>query len=63
MGENRRTTKLSAKCAKAALAQLLSGCRDDRLAGFTAAGLSGSYNVSPAEAEKMLAAARSGRGL
>jgi hypothetical protein len=31
------------------------------LAGFTAAGLAGSYNVPVAEAERMLAQARQGR--
>lgn len=52
---------LSQKRATAALAMLLSGCHDDRLKGFTAAGLSASYNVPVATAERMLAAARLAR--
>jgi hypothetical protein len=59
--QHRRTSQLSSKRAKAALQQLLCACRDDRLAGFTAAGLAGSYNVPIAEAERMLAQARQGR--
>jgi hypothetical protein len=58
-----RTSSLSSKRAKAALQQLLTGCREERLAGFTAAGLASSYNVPVAEAEKMLARARQGRML
>jgi hypothetical protein len=65
-GENRRsypTAKLSSKRATAALQQLLCGCTVERLAGFTAAGLAATHNVKLAEAERMLDAARRGRGL
>lgn len=65
-GENRRnypTTKLSRPRATAALTNLLYGCTAERLAGFTAAGLSNSYNVPVARAERMLGDARRGRGL
>lgn len=48
--------------AKASLSMLLNGCTAERLAGFTAAGLSASYNVPIAQASVMLAAARLGRG-
>jgi hypothetical protein len=59
--QHHRTSSMTAKRAKAALSMLLAGCTAERLAGFTAAGLSSSYNVSIAEAEKMLAATRQGR--
>lgn len=52
------TRQLSQKRAAAALTQLLYGCAPERLAGFTAQGLAGSYNVTLATAETMLAAAR-----
>jgi hypothetical protein len=55
--------RLSAKRATAALTNLLYGCTAERLAGFTAAGLAKSWNVSVATAERMLVAARSERGL
>lgn len=54
---------LSSKRAKAAVAMLLSGCTAERLSGFTAAGLSASYNVPLEAAGQMLAEARRGRGL
>ena len=54
---------ISGKRARAALSMLLTGCTDERLKGFTAAGLAGSYNVPIATVEQMLAAARQGRGL
>ncbi len=37
---------------------LLSGCTDERLAGFTAAGLSASYGVAADRVETLLADAR-----
>lgn len=64
-GENRRSypSRISKKASNAQLVQLLYGCTDERLAGFTAAGLAGSYNVPVATAESMLCDARRGRGL
>jgi hypothetical protein len=59
--QQRRTSSLSCRKAQSALAQLLYGCKPQRLADFTAAGLSASYNVPVAEAERMLARARQGR--
>jgi hypothetical protein len=53
--------QISAKRAAAALQQLLYGCTDERLAGFTAAGLAGSYNVPVETAERMLSGARLAR--
>jgi hypothetical protein len=50
--------QISQKRATAALSILLYGCTAERLAGFTAAGLAGSYNVPLATAEQMLSAAR-----
>jgi hypothetical protein len=55
--------QLSQKRAAVALSMLLYGCTDERLKDFTAAGLAGSYNVSLAAAETMLAGARKARGL
>jgi hypothetical protein len=52
------TKNITQKRARAALSQLLYGCTAERLAGFTAAGLAGSYNVPLATAEQMLSAAR-----
>ena len=52
------TKQITQKRAAAALTQLLYGCTDERLAGFTAQGLAGSYNVPLATAEQMLTAAR-----
>lgn len=54
---------LSQKRATAALSMLLSGCKDERLASFSAAGLSAAYNVPVATVERMLAAARLARNL
>jgi hypothetical protein len=42
---------------------LLTGCTAERLAGFTAATLAGSYNVKIETAERMLQGARRSRGL
>lgn len=53
--------KMSQRRATAALTNLLYFCTVERLAGFTAAGLSASYNVPPAKCAEMLAAARKGR--
>lgn len=53
---------LSAKQAEGALTHLLFFCTDERLAGFTAAGLSASYNVPIARVEAMLSDARGRRG-
>jgi hypothetical protein len=61
MSARRRTSQLSGNKAKAALAQLLAGCTKERLAGFTAASLSASYNVPHDKAEELLARARQGR--
>jgi hypothetical protein len=55
------TKQISAKRAAAALQQLLYGCTDERLAGFTAAGLAGSYRVTVETAERMLCGARAAR--
>jgi hypothetical protein len=49
---------ISKKRAAAALAMLLTGCTKERLAGFTAASLVASYNVSLETAQRMLSAAR-----
>lgn len=49
---------LSRKKAEQALSALLYGCTDERLRGFTAQGLSQSYNVDVASAETMLTTAR-----
>ncbi len=54
---------MSRKQAEMALAMLLSGCVDERLAGFTAESLSASYNVPKVRAETMLADARRRRGV
>lgn len=57
------TRQLPQNRARAALSMLLSGCKPEQLASFTAAGLAGSYNVPLATVETMLAAAKIGRGL
>ena len=49
---------ISKKNAGASLAGLLYGCTDERLAGFTAAGLAATHNVPMREVEAMLARAR-----
>jgi hypothetical protein len=54
---------LSQKRAAAALQMLLCGCTKERLRTFTADSLASSYNVTHTTAEKMLSAARKGRGL
>jgi hypothetical protein len=59
----RRTSKISARRARSALTSLLIGCTAERLASFTAAGLSASYAVPRDEAERMLDRARAGRGV
>lgn len=56
------TKALSKPKATMALAQLLYGCTPERLASFTAQGLSAAYNVPPATAERMLGEARGRRG-
>jgi hypothetical protein len=53
--------QISGKRATSALTQLLYGCTDERLQGFTAASLAGSYNVPLATAERMLDGARLAR--
>lgn len=53
---------LSAKQAEGALTHLLFFCTDERLAGFTAAGLARAYNVPLLRVEAMLAEARGRRG-
>lgn len=55
------TKKLSSKRAASAVAMLLSGCTAERLASFTGASLAAAYNVPPAKAEEMLAAAKEAR--
>jgi hypothetical protein len=57
----RRAGTISKKSAASALTQLLCGCTPERLAGFTAASLAGSYNVPIDKAEALLARARQGR--
>lgn len=57
----RRRSNISKKCATSALASLLHGCTDERLASFTGAGLASSYNVPLDRAQEMLAQARQGR--
>lgn len=52
------TKALSKPKATMMLAQLLYGCPPERLASFTAQGLSASYNVPLATAERMLSEAR-----
>lgn len=54
------TKVISQKRAQVALTQLLTGCRPERLAEFTGAGLAASYNVPVAVAEDLLAKARQG---
>ena len=54
---------MSRKQAEMALTMLLTGCVDERLAGFTAESLSASYNVPRERAAAMLADARRRRGL
>lgn len=57
----RGPTRISKKSADAALTMLLVGCTAERLAGFTAASLAGSYNVKLETAERKLADARARR--
>jgi len=57
----RRPSHISAKRARSALVMLLSGCTEERLAGFTAAQLAGSTRVPFAEVEELLEAAKKGR--
>jgi hypothetical protein len=59
----RYPSRISKRSADMQLTQLLYGCTDERLRGFTAASLVGMFNVSLAVAEAKLAAARVGRGL
>ncbi len=53
----------SRKSAETALIMLLSGCTDERLAGFTATGLAASYNVPLPRATVLLAEMKMRRGL
>jgi hypothetical protein len=62
-GRARYPSRISSKRAQSALCSLLSGCTDERLAGFTAASLAASYNVSLETAERMLVGVRKARGL
>jgi hypothetical protein len=55
------TKQLSQKRAASALASLLTGCTEERLASFTASGLASAYNVPLPRVETMLASARQGR--
>lgn len=57
-GKSYPKAQFSRRKAATALTMLLSGCTDERLAGFTAAGLAGSYNVTVAEAERLLSTVR-----
>lgn len=57
----RSRSNLPQNRAVSALASLLHGCTDERLASFTGASLASSYNVPLERAEAMLAAARQGR--
>ena len=54
-------SRISAKQAKQGLTQLLYGCTEERLAGFTAQGLAASWRVPIAEVEDLLKRARAGR--
>lgn len=53
--------QISSKRAATALQTLLIGCTKEKLASFTAVGLAGSYNVTVAQAEQLLAKAKQGR--
>lgn len=57
----RGPSTISRKRSRAALTSLLYGCKPEMLRGFTAEGLAGAYNVTPKNAEEMLASARQGR--
>lgn len=48
--------------ARCQLAMLLANARDEKLAGFTAAGLAGMFKVPAAEIEERLRAERARRG-
>lgn len=61
MIRGRGTKSQTRKQATTALVNLLYGCTPERLAGFTAASLSASYNVPVAQAEELLMRARLGR--
>jgi hypothetical protein len=63
MRNGRGTKQLSSKRATGALVNLLTGCTAERLAGFTAASLAASYNVTPEKAAELLNRARQGRML
>jgi hypothetical protein len=54
---------LSQKKAEMALTMLLFGCTAERLAGFTAASLAGSYRVALPKIEQLLADAKERRGI
>lgn len=56
------STAMTRKQAESALTQLLYFCTDERLAGFTAESLAGSYNVPIARVSEMLDKARRARG-
>lgn len=61
MPPRHRKSNMSQKRAQCALTNLLFGCTDERLAGFTAASLASSYRVPLARVEMMLADARRAR--
>lgn len=62
-GRARYPSRISSKRAQSALCSLLSGCTDERLAGFTAVSLAASYNVPVETVAKMLIGVRKARGL
>jgi hypothetical protein len=55
------TKQLSRKRAESAVVMLLTGCKPERLAGFTPASLAASYNITIERAEELLTRARQGR--
>jgi hypothetical protein len=57
------TKHVSRKSADVALSLLLTGCTDERLAGFTAERLVSAYNVKLETAQRKLADARMRRGM
>lgn len=55
-----RKANMSSKRAESALIMLLTGCKAEKLASFTAAGLHAAYNVPVAKCETLLSQARQG---
>lgn len=57
------TSTIDGREARAQLSMLLAGATDERLRGFTAAGLAATHRVKRAVVEEMLAEARRRRGV